>query len=362
MKKLTTVILLYIILLPLPQNALSVRIKDISTIEGGRQNYLVGFGIVAGLRGTGDTLFPALTVQSILNFLQRMGIRPDPTSLKSFGFIMPRYFRPRDAASCIVTAKLPPFAKPGIKIDVTVSATGDARSLRGGSLVMTPLFGPDGKVWALAQGQVITGGEQIADSPSILKNGFPTSGIIPSGAVVEKEIPVLLNDKDRIRIFLDIADFSTAKSIQDAINDAAGIEIAFVEDQRTISVIIPNEYRGRVAEFISVIEGLEIFPDSVAKVFIDERTGTVVMGENVSISEVAVSHGELLVQIKKEPSPLFPFETAQEKQKTHLMPPATTVGELVNTLNKIGASPRDVISILQAIKKAGGLHAQLETN
>ena len=340
------------------------RLKDIAVVEGGRSNFLVGFGLVVGLRGTGDIISPNITVQTLINLLQKMGIRPDPTALKSFGLILPRTIRPRDTAICMVTAELPPYAKPGMRIDVSVAAVGDARSLRGGELVLTPLFGPDGKVWAIAQGQVITGGKQVARSPAILEGGFPTAGRIPKGAIVEREIHHSLNDKKYIRIFLDTADFSTAKHVADAINRYTQVELAYVQDARTIFVVVPEEFQGRVAEFISLIENVEVMPDTPATVVINERTGTIVMGREVGISEVAVAHGDIIVKIRKEPSPLppeFAPATSQfEKRKVNIVGPATTVNELVNALNKIGASPQDIIAILQAIKQAGALNAHLK--
>jgi flagellar P-ring protein precursor FlgI len=348
-----------------PEKSYSARIKDIANVEGQRSNFLVGFGIVVGLRGTGDIISPNLTVQTIINFLQKMGIRPDPTALKSFGIVAPRTLRPRDSALCMITAELPPYAKPGMRIDVHVSAMGDARSLRGGELILTPLFGPDGKIWATAQGQIITGGREISRSPSTLEGGFPTSGRIPKGAIIERELAHSLNEKKFIRIFLDTPDFSTAKSVADAINSFSGVDLAYVQDAGTIFVAIPLEFTGRVAEFISIIENVEVNPDAPARVVINERTGTIVIGREVGISEVAVSHGDIVVKIGKEPSPLPPeFSTATskfEKRQVNILGPATTVDELVRELNKIGASPQDIIAILQAIKSAGALHAHIST-
>lgn len=342
---------------------LGARIKDIASIEGARSNFLVGFGIVVGLRGTGDIVSPNLTVQTMINLLQKIGIRPDPSALKSFGVMAPRTIRPRDSAICMVTAELPPYAKSGMKIDVQVAAMGDARSLRGGQLILTPLFGPDGQIWALAQGQVITGGKQVVGSN--IEGGFPTAGRIPGGATVERELQHNLNDKEFIRIFLNVSDFSTSKSVADAINTFAGVEISYVQDSRTVFVVIPEEFTGRVAEFISLIENLEVPIDAPAKVVINERTGTVVMGKNVGISEVAVAHGEIVIKVRKEPSPLPPeFATATpqfEQRKINVLSPAATVDELVRELNRIGASPQDVISILQALREAGALHAHIST-
>lgn len=344
-------------------SAFSARIKDIASVEGARSNFLVGFGIVVGLRGTGDIISPNLTVQTMINLLQKMGIRPDPTALRSFGIMAPRTVRPRDSAICMVTAELPPYAKPGMKLDVQVSAMGDARSLRGGQLILTPLFGPDGQIWALAQGQVITGGKQV--SGSTIEGGFPTAGRIPGGGVVERELQHNLNDKKFVRIFLNNADFSTAKSVADAINGFTGVEISYAQDARTIFVVIPEEFTGRVAEFISLVESLPVSTDSPAKVVINERTGTVVVGKNVGISEVAVAHGDIIIKVRKEPSPLPPeFATAApkfEERKINMLAPAATVDELVRELNRIGASPQDIISILQALKGAGALQAHITT-
>ena len=364
-KLLISLMISFLFTLALYSYAFSARIKDIASIEGERSNFLVGFGIVVGLRGTGDIISPNLTVQTLVNLLQKMGVRPDPTALKSFGIVAPRTLRPRDSALCMVTAELPPYAKPGMRIDVQVSAIGDARSLRGGELILTPLFGPDGKIWALAQGQVVTGGKEITRSPSTLVGGFPTSGRIPKGGIVEGEIKTTINEKRFVRIFLDSADFSTAKSVADAINSFAGTGLAYVQDARTVFVAIPEEFTGRVAEFISTIENIEVLPDAPARVVINERTGTVVVGRDVGISEVAVAHGDIVVKIGKEPSPLPPeFDAATskfEKRTVNIVGPATTVDELVRELNKIGASPQDIIAILQAIKSAGALHAHIST-
>ncbi|MCS7213173.1 MAG: flagellar basal body P-ring protein FlgI [Candidatus Calescibacterium sp.] len=347
----------------LSANAFGARIKDIASVEGARSNFLIGFGIVVGLRGTGDIISPNLTVQTLINLLQKMGIRPDPTALRSFGIMAPRTIRPRDSAICMITAELPPYAKPGMKIDVQVAAMGDARSLRGGQLILTPLFGPDGQIWALAQGQVITGGKQV--SGSTIDGGFPTAGRIPGGGTVERELQHNLNDRRFIRIFLNNSDFSTAKSVADSINSFAGVDLSYVQDARTVFVVIPEEFTGRVAEFISTIENLVVSTDSPAKVVINERTGTVVVGKNVGISEVAVAHGEIVIKVRKEPSPLPPeFATAMpqfEERKINILAPAATVDELVRELNRIGASPQDIISILQALKGAGALQAHIST-
>ncbi|RLA85036.1 MAG: flagellar biosynthesis protein FlgA, partial [Deltaproteobacteria bacterium] len=295
--------------------------------------------------------------------LNRMGITVDPARLKV-----------KNVAAVMVTAKLPPFAKPGSRIDVTVSSIGDATSLQGGTLLLTPLKGPDGKVYAVAQGPVLVGGMAAAGAAAQVAVNIPTVGKIPGGAVVEREVPLSLNYREELRLNLYRPDFTTAKRVEEAIDRAFGQDLAKVMDAGTILVRVPPDKRNEVPSFIASIEGLRVTADSVAKVVVDERTGTIVIGEGVRIRPVAVSHGSITVEIKErpwvsQPEPFAPGETVVvpetevevREEKGHVaMVQGATVGELVRALNALGVTTRDLISILQAIRAAGALEGELE--
>jgi len=320
----------YIPLLILLLSALSFgeRIKDIAQVEGNRINYLQGYGLVVGLRGTGDGKATQFTVKSLANMLQKMGIVVDPNRLTV-----------RNVAAVIVTAKVPPYAKAGMRFDVDVASIGDARSLEGGTLVLTPLRGPDGQIYAFAQGQLIVGGYEARGRGAAQVKNVPTAGRIPNGAVLERDLPFRI-DAAEVNIILDYPDFTTAKRIQDVINDRFRAPLATAVDSATVS----------------------------------SRTGTVVLGGSVRIGPVAVAVGSLVVKVKEKPEvvqppPLSPGETREVprtevevvEEKKRLVPlRGTTVQDLVNSLNRIGATPREIISILQAIKSAGALKAKLE--
>jgi len=352
----------YISLLTLLLCSLSFaeRIKDIAQVEGNRINYLQGYGLVVGLKGTGDGKATQFTVKSLANMLQKMGIVVDPNRLTV-----------KNVAAVMVTAKVPPYAKAGMRFDVSVSSIGDAKSLEGGTLILTPLRGPDGQIYALAQGQVIVGGYEARGRGAARVKNVPTAGRIPNGAVLERDLPFRMEGGE-VNIILDYPDFTTAKEIQDAINRHFGSRIAVALDSATVKVRIPENVNP--VDFLAEVENLEVKSSQVARVIIDGRTGTIVFGGDVRIGPVAVAVGSLVVKIRErpevvQPPPLSPGETREVprtevevvEEKRRIVPlRGTTVQELVNSLNRIGATPREIISVLQAIKSAGALKAKLE--
>ena len=344
--------------------ALPARLKDIADIQGVRPNQLVGYGLVVGLNGSGDGTQAQFTTQSIVNMMERMGINVDPKQVKV-----------KNVAGVMVTAVMPPFAKVGQKLDVVVSSMGDAKSLQGGTLLLTPLKGVDGEVYALAQGPVSIGGFAAAGAGASVQKNHPTAGRIPGGATVEREIPLDLKDKDEIRISLFEPDFTTVVRSVEAINDVLGADLAKPLDAETLAVQVPPEYQGNAIGLLAAIEGVEVEPDVRAKVVLDERTGTVVMGDKVKISEVAVAHGNLSIQIKESPQvsqpqpfgrgqtvvvPRTEVKAREGQGKLIMLHKSATIGDLVRALNAVGVTPRDLISILQSIKAAGALQADLE--
>lgn len=362
---LTTTVLIILILTASPASA--VRVKDIATFEGVRPNQIIGYGLVVGLNGTGDKSGTAFTVQSLTNVLRRMGVTVSSSSVKV-----------KNVAAVMITADLPPFVKPGTRIDVLVSSMGDAKSLLGGTLLATPLSGVDGKVYAMAQGPVSVGGFSVggAAGGGAQKN-HPTVARIVQGATVEKEVPIRWQGKSEMTIKLSQPDFTTAARLAAAIGQKMPGSTPRPMDASTVQFNVPEEYRENLAVMVAGLESLEIQPDAVAKVIIDERTGTVVMGENVRISTVAVAHGNLSVQINEtaqvsQPGPFSgpgaqtvvtpqsQVQVQEETQKLMVIPSGPTISSVVNALNAIGASPRDLIMIFQAIKAAGALHAELE--
>lgn len=364
--------------------AMSARIKDIVSIKGVRQNQLFGYGLVIGLDGTGDKSGTSFTAQALSNMLENMQINVNPNDINV-----------KNVAAVIVSAMLPPFARAGRKINVTISSIGDAESLQGGNLLLTPLKAVNGKVYALAQGAVSIGGFSAggAGGGGVQKN-HPTVGLISGGATIEREIPLALDNKQNLTLLLNNSDFNTAFRIASKINALYGDELARSVDSSTVKLKVPDRFQGRIVELISQIGMLDVAPDTMAKIIVNERTGTVVMGTNVRISEVAVAHGNLTIQIKEEknvsqPSAFAPsgegagmvqFEdgttvapggstvvtpqsqvsvTEEKKQLIHLKK-QNTIGKLVQALNAIGVSPRDLITVLQALKAAGALQAELE--
>jgi flagellar P-ring protein precursor FlgI len=356
---------LILVLGPLVQSAAAIRLKDIANFKGVRPNQLLGNGLVVGLNGTGDGNNVDFNTQELANMLSHLGINAARDKLKV-----------KNIAAVAVTALLPPFARVGSEIDVVVSSMGDAKSLQGGTLLLTPLKGVDGQVYALAQGPVVVGGFAASGQAGggVTKN-HPTAGRIASGATVEKEIPLDLLDKDNFTLSLHEADFTTSQRAVAAINKALRGSYALSRDGGTITVKLPPLYKGRVVPLLASLENLEIIPDSVAKVIMDERNGTVVMGANVRISTVAIAHGNLMVRIKEKPriSQPLPFsegETAvvpdstvtvrEGENRLMVLPEGVSIGQVVQALNAIGVTPRDLIAILQAIKAAGALQAELE--
>ncbi|MBI5587076.1 MAG: flagellar basal body P-ring protein FlgI [Deltaproteobacteria bacterium] len=345
--------------------AYGARIKDIAFIEGVRPNQLVGYGIVVGLNGSGDKTSAVYTMQSIANMLNRMGMKFDPKTIKV-----------KNVAAVIVTAELPAFTKPGGKIDVLVSSLGDATSLQGGTLISTPLKGPDGSVYAVSQGSVSLAGFTAGSGGSSVAKNHQTAGKIPNGAIIEKDIPVSLFGKDKLQLSLRSPDFTTAERIADEINRDFNGTIARPQDAGSVTLSVPENYRDGLVQYISRIEALDIKPDAVTKVIVNERTGTVVMGERVRLSTVAISHGDISIEIKtqyyisqppafspKGETVVVPVEQTnvqETKSKLIVMPEGVTLGDVVRALNLIGVTPRDLVAILQSIKAAGALQAELE--
>ncbi len=358
-----TALSLAVFLLPLSANA--ARIKDIAFIEGVRPNQLVGYGLVVGLNGTGDKSSAVYTTQSIANMLNRMGMKFDPRDIKV-----------KNTAAVLVTAELPAFIKPGSRIDVLVSSLGDATSLQGGTLISTPLKGPDNYVYAVGQGAVALAGFSAGTASANVSKNHQTAGKIPNGALIEKEVSVALFGKEELSLSLRNPDFTTAERLAGAINQSLAGEVAFPVDAGKVRISVPPDYRNGVVGLISKIEGLDIKPDTITKVVINERTGTVVMGENVRLSAVAISHGDISIEIKtqyyiSQPAPFAqkgdtvvqPVEETkvqEERSRLIMLPESVTLGEVVRALNLVGVTPRDLVAILQAIKAAGALQAELE--
>lgn len=342
----------------------AVRIKDIATFGGVRSNELVGYGLVVGLSGTGDKRGSDFTITSLVNLLEKMGVAVNRAALK-----------PKNVAAVMVTSKMPVSAKPGSKLDVTVSSLGDASSLLGGVLLMTPLKGIDGNVYALAQGALALGGVSATGEAATAQKNITTVGSVPGGAVVERGVPFEFNNMDELKLHLHTADFTTTMNIVKKINEALGYEHAKAQDISTVSLQVPNEFRGNLVPLMASIENLEVSPDGKARIVVDEKTGTVVFGRDVRLAKSAVAHGNLQIVVREgqdvsQPGPFnesgetvvtptTDVEIAEEDQRLVLMEGAT-LQELVDGLNAIGATPRDLISILRTLRAAGALHAELE--
>ncbi|MFT4703287.1 MAG: flagellar P-ring protein precursor FlgI [Bradymonadia bacterium] len=362
-----------------PRAANAVRVKDIAYVNGVRSNQLLGYGLVVGLAGTGDTGNAQFTVQSTVSMLSRMGIRVDPSSVQT-----------RNVAAVMVTAELPPFARSGQNVDVVVSSLGNARSLQGGTLLLTPLRAADGEVYAVGQGPLTVGGYTVdGGSGTSSQSGFTNVGRVPSGAIVEQSITTSFGEGEEIRLNLHDPDFTTAVNVAreigalfateaDAVEPTEGpspyVGIASAVDASTIVVQIPEPFRNAVPQFVSIIERVEVETDTVARVIVNERTGTVVLGGNVRLSEVAVAHGSLSVRVDttfttSQPSPFGEGDTqvvpnadlqVQEEDVTlRLVGPAASIEDVISALNAVGTTPRDLIAILDAINSAGALHADL---
>ncbi len=346
----------------LPQ-AQAVRIKDLVAIKGIRTNQLIGYGLVVGLNGTGDKSGAEFTIQSLSNMMEHMGVHVNKSQLKV-----------KNVAAVMVTAKMIPFTQIGSRIDILVSSVGDAKSLSGGTLLLTPLLGVDGNVYALAQGAIALGGAGAEGAAGGVTKNHLLAARISGGATLEKEISVALNGKKELTLVLINPDFTTVLRIAKTINKKIGKGVARAVDSGTLQLEIPKGMRLNVAEYIGRIEPLDVIPDTVAKIIVNEKTGTVVIGENVRISTVAVSHGNLSITIKEyeevsQPAPLSQGETVTVKEteidieeeisEVILVPGGSSIGELVRALNAIGVTPRDLISIFQSIKASGALQAEL---
>ena len=344
----------------------SSRIKDIADFEGVRDNQLVGYGLVVGLNGTGDNIKSIdFAKESIISLLDQIGINARDGQLKS-----------KNIASVMVTANLPAFARQGSRIDVIVSAMGDAKNLQGGTLIATPLSGADGQIYAVAQGQIAVNAISAQGANQSIFKGVPTSGKIANGAIVENEIPFVLDDMTNIRIALRNPDFTTSRRISDAINANLGVNVAKALDPGTVSVDIPEEYQGKLVDLMTRIEQLQVQPDQMAKVVIDESTGIVVIGKDVKINRLAIAQGNLTIKITAAPfvSQPLPFSDGETivvsatfidvqedtDSKLTVLNTGVSLQELVDGLNALGVSPRDLISILQAIKASGALQADIE--
>ncbi len=340
----------------------SVRLKDIARIDGVRENQLIGYGVVVGLNGSGDKSAAIFSSKAISNMLKEMGISISAKDIKM-----------RNVAAVVVTAQIPPFVRPGTKIDCVVSSIGDATDLSNGVLLMTPLMGPDGKVYAVAQGPLSLGGYSAGQGRTKTQKNHPTVGRIPNGAIVEREIPMEFVKGNRISVVLNQPDFTTAHRLAEAINASFG-KVAQAVDGSEVVVSIPKEFQGDVVGFVSVLEQVKVRPDVNARVVINERTGTVVAGKDVKIDTVAISHGSLSIEVKSQwlvsqPMPLAGGSTevvpqngvrvVEQEGKMVVVNSTPTVGDLAAALNALGVSPRDIISIFQAIKQAGALAADL---
>jgi flagellar P-ring protein FlgI len=339
------------------------RIKDVASFEGVRDNQLNGIGLVVGLNGTGDRSQTYFTTQMLSNMLERNGVT-----------ISPDQMRVKNIAVVMVTATLPPFIRQGNRIDVTVSSIGDAQDIQGGVLILTPLKAVDDQIYAAAQGEVVLGGFSAGSGGNRVQTNHPTVGRIPGGALVERNVAVELTGKTKLNLMLRDSDFTTSGRAARAINESVGFPVASAVDGRTISVSIPEAYLNRVVEFMAIVENAKMDVDNPARVVINEKTGTIILGKEVKISEVSIIHGSLSLQVGttenvSQPNPFSGGQTTvtqdvkvtaqEEKSKTGTLREGASVEEVVRSLNSIGASPRDIVAILQAIKAQGALQAEL---
>jgi flagellar P-ring protein FlgI len=345
--------------------AATSRIKDLASVEGVRQNQLIGYGLVVGLNGTGDTLNNTpFTKQSLQAMLERLGVN-----------IRGQQIRTGNVAAVMVTANLPPFATQGTRIDVTASAMGDSKSLEGGTLLVTPLLGADGNVYAVAQGSLSINGFQAEGQAAKITRGVPTVGRLPNGAIIEREMEFALNSVGQLRLALRNADFTTAKRIAVAINDYIGAPVAEPLDPSTVQLTLPKKFPQNVVAMLTEIEQLQVEPDEAAKIVIDERSGVIVIGRDVRVSTVAVAQGNLTVTISEAPqvSQPAPFSRGrtvtvprtqvgvqEEGKRLALVQEGVSLQQIVDGLNALGIGPRDLITILQAIKAAGAIQADIE--
>lgn len=352
----------------------AARIKDVAMIEGVRENQLIGYGLVVGLDRTGDQVIGGqFTIQAMMSMLNKMGINL---------VINPIQLLTRNIASVMVTAKLPPFAKPGMPLDVVVSSMANAKSLQGGTLLLTPLKAPNQQVYAVAQGPVsiggFLGGTGGAGGSTVTKN-HQAAGMVPGGAIVEKEIVVNIDAWESVNVMLRQADFTTALRVSEAIDGVFGTGTALPMNSGQIRSTVPANFQGRIVQYLATLEGLDVAVDVPAKVVVNERTGTVVLGEHVRLSTCAISHGNLSISVKStlnvsQPTapvigsaagqtvvtPDVQTEIKEEPSRLLVVDETVTLGEVVQALNAVGVTPRDLVAILSAIKAAGALQASLE--
>ncbi len=359
------VLILAALVLGVVHTAHSARIKDLATVSGMRKNQLVGYGLVVGLSGTGDQRGSDFTVQSIYNMLDKMGVRVDKATLK-----------PKNVAAVMVTAQMPVSSKAGSRLDVTVSSIGDSTSLLGGVLLVTPLKGIDGNIYAIAQGSVLVGGVSAQGAGASVSKNITTVGIVPGGGNIERSVPFAFNDQPDLTLSLRTPDFSTATRLAKRVNESLGQAMATAIDAGTIRLAVPPENQGNLAMLMASIENLDVTPDHRARVVVDEKTGTVVLGQNVQISPVAVTHGNLQIQVQEsaDVSQPLPFSNGRtvvtpetniavnEENRKLRMIEGATLQELVEGLNALGATPRDLISVLRTLEASGALSADLEVN
>lgn len=354
------------LMLAAPAQATS-RIKDIADVEGIRENLLVGYGLVVGLNGTGDTLNNApFTLQSLTAMLERLGVNTRDSNLKT-----------ANVAAVMVTANLPPFAAQGSRMDVNISALGDSSSLQGGTLLVTPLMGADGEVYSVAQGSLAVGGFTAGGDAASITRGVPTAARIANGAIVEREIEFDLADRSSLRLSLRNPDLTTATRVASAINAFLGSDAALAENTTTIALSVPRTYTGNIVGLLTEIEQLRVEPDMPARVIIDENSGVIVIGQDVRVSTIAIAQGNLTVRVTETPQVSQPAPFAENGQtaivprtnvevddeaenKLALLNKSVSLRDLVNGLNALGVGPRDMITILQTIKAAGALQAEIE--
>jgi len=348
-----------------PAMAAPARIKDIVDIEGVRDNQLVGYGLVVGLNGTGDRLNNSpFTRQSLTAMLERMGVNTRGETLRT-----------ANVAAVMVTANLPPFSTQGTRIDVTVSAMGDASSLQGGTLLVTPLLGADGEAYAIAQGPVLINGFSAEGEAASVVSGVPTTGLVSSGALVEREIGLALGAQHSVRLSLKNPDLTTSRRIALAINDLIGLPVAIPTDPANVRLSLPEHFNGNIVDLLTDIEQLVVQTDQVARVVINENSGIIVIGRDVRVSSVAIAHANLTISIAESPTIVQPepfsdgvtaveprtqIDVMEDGTQLAVVPESISLQELVDGLNALGISPRDLIAILQAVKASGALQAEIE--
>ncbi len=358
---------------PTPSEA--ARIKDIASIEGVRDNQLIGYGLIVGLDRTGDSVVGGqFTAQAIISMLNTMGV-----NLK----IDPNQLLTKNTASVMVTAKLPPFARPGMRLDVQVSSLANAKSLKGGTLLLTPLKAANQQVYAVAQGPISTSGFSAGGGGTTTVKNQQSGGIIPGGAIVEKAVKIDMNRWDKFSLTMHQADFTTALRVSDVINEHMGTDLAAAVSSGQVQVAVPERFQGKIVQMIAAVEKLNVHVDVSAKVVVNERTGTIVMGEHVRLASMAISHGNLTIKIQTDfnvsqpnaplalgrgastggstvVTPDIETEIEEEESRVIQVDGSVTLGDLVRALNSVGVTPRDLVAVLTAAKAAGALQADLE--